>query len=108
LESVKLTGPWSGLKAGVKAGWEAGESIPGKLIKGGVHGAAGSIINGKTVLWGASAIAGAAGAFNEMNKAHMGQMDGQITRPTPRVPAYDLNAGASGDLVFALNANRRG
>jgi hypothetical protein len=108
LDSVKLTGPISGARLGAEAGWEAGKTLPGKIIKGGIHGATGALINGETILWGSSIIAGAAGAFNEMNRAHMGQMDRNITRPTPRIPAYDLNAGATGDLVFALNANRRG
>lgn len=51
---------------------------------------------------------GAKKAFNAFNTAHMGQMDGQIRRATPMIPAYADNAGASGDLVFALNRNRRG
>lgn len=108
LESVKFTNPISGAKIGAKAGWASGKTLPGKLIKGGIHSATGAVFNGQTVLWGSSVIAGAAGAFNEMNRAHMGQMDGQITRPTPRVPYYENNGGATGDLVFALNANRRG
>jgi hypothetical protein len=47
-------------------------------------------------------------AFNTYNTIHMGQMDGQVRRATPMVPAYADNAGATGDLVFALNRNRRG
>ncbi len=43
------------------------------------------------------------------NQIRMGnQRDNYITRATPRIPAYKDNAGASGDLVFALNSNRQG
>jgi hypothetical protein len=67
---------------------------------------------GKSLIAGSALIKGAAGGFNELNKSHMGTMDGQITRATPRMqpsqPAYAQNAGATGDLVFAMNKNRRG
>lgn len=108
LESVRLTGPLSGARAGAKAGWAAGKSLPGKIAKAGGQGAAGSIINGKNILVGSSLLKGAASAFNEWNRQHMGRMDGQIRTSTPRVPMYMDDSGATGDLVFALNANRRG
>lgn len=77
---------------------------------------------GKTTLIGSSLMAGAASAFNEFNKIKMGQMDSMISAPAPQIPMYDQqysggssrnssyvnNAGATGDLVFALNKNRRG
>lgn len=100
LSKVKFTGPVSG----AKAGWAEGKSLAGKLAKGG----AGALVNGHSMLWGAGIATAAAGTFQAFNKIHMGQMDGQVTRVTPRTPAYFDNAGASGDLVFALNANRRG
>jgi hypothetical protein len=104
LGSVKLSGPLTGFKEGFKAG----KTLPGKLARSVGEGLPRTIINGKTILWGSSVVAGAASAFSEMNKAHMGQLDNQITSSTVRTPSYANNAGASGDLVFALNANRRG
>lgn len=97
---VKLTNPISGFKAG----WNQGESALGKVGRG----VRGGLINGQTVFWGGAAIKGVKDAFQEVNKIRMGTNDGQITRAAPRVPSYLDNAGASGDLVFALNANRRG
>jgi hypothetical protein len=63
---------------------------------------------GKATLWGGAIGAGVTSAFQEFNESRMGSSDGQVSRATPRTPSYDLNAGATGDLVFALNANRRG
>lgn len=51
---------------------------------------------------------GAGKAINTFDSSRMGTMDGYVTNATPRVPSYQDNAGATGDLVFALNANRRG
>ena len=63
---------------------------------------------GAGLIVGASVIGGMRGAFDELNAKRMGQMDTKTQRATPQVPAYDQNAGATGDLVFAMNANRRG
>lgn len=63
---------------------------------------------GKALMVGSSVIAGMAGAFNEMQRTHMGTVDTYMTSMTPRIPSMPDNAGATGDLVFALNANRRG
>lgn len=63
---------------------------------------------GATAVVGSALIGGAREAFNEFNTSHMGQRDGMITRATPRTPSYMDNAGATGDLVFAMNRNRRG
>lgn len=63
---------------------------------------------GKGVVVGSALFAGAKEAFNDFNSNRMGQRDGQITRATPRTPSYENNAGATGDLVFAMNRNRRG
>ena len=47
-------------------------------------------------------------AYRNYNQRRQGVVDNHITRATPQIPSYDLNAGATGDLVFAMNANRRG
>lgn len=46
--------------------------------------------------------------WNAEKKVRMGQIDPNITRATPNIPSYMDNAGATGDLVFAMNRNRRG
>jgi hypothetical protein len=66
-----------------------------------------TLINGRSVVVGAAAISGLTAGWQEYNKAHMGQIDPYMTKPTARTPYLD-NAGATGDLVFAMNANRRG
>lgn len=96
---VKFTGPITGSKAG----WRKGEKLHQK-IAGGVSGA---IFNGKTVMGGVALAEGVKKAWNTVQTAKMGQNMG-IDRLTPRIPSYSDNAGATGDLVFALNANRRG
>lgn len=63
---------------------------------------------GAGLIIGASVIGGMSGAFDELNTKRMGQMDTMIHKATPQTPAYQQNAGATGDLVFAMNANRRG
>ena len=57
---------------------------------------------------GASVVNGVRGAWDDFNRNRMGTHDGQVRRATPRTPSYSNNAGATGDLVFAMNANRRG
>ena len=101
VEGVKLTNPVSGFKAGVAGG----KTVGGKIV-GGVRGA---LVNGQSVLWGASLMSGVAKGFGEYNKSRMGQYDGQVTTSTPKVPNYQMdNGGADGDLVFALNNLRNG
>lgn len=97
-DKVKFTGPISG----AKAGWNNSKGI--KKI---TNGAVGAVINGKTLLGGAAVIEGTKKAWSTLQTAKMGQMTGVQTL-TPKVPSYENNAGATGDLVFALNANRRG
>lgn len=63
---------------------------------------------GAGLVFGSAVVSGATEAFNDFNRNRMGQSDGQITRATPRTPSYANNAGATGDLVFAMNKNRRG
>lgn len=63
---------------------------------------------GAGLIVGASVIGGMRGALSELSTRRMGQMDTRTHRATPQIPAYEQNAGATGDLVFAMNANRRG
>lgn len=63
---------------------------------------------GAGLVVGSALLSGTQEAFNSFNRNRMGQSDGQITRATPRTPSYAQNAGATGDLVFAMNRNRRG
>lgn len=64
---------------------------------------------GKLVATGAALISGTSQATKNFNNHTMGtQRDSQITPHAPSLPAYANNAGATGDLVFALNANRKG
>ena len=60
------------------------------------------------LLGAGAAVHSARGALAEADRIRMGTVDPYITRATPRPPSYYDNAGATGDLVFALNANRRG
>ena len=51
----------------------------------------------------------ALGAFNESNQMDRGTSDGQVYRATPGYGEYlQAPGGASGDLVFALDRNKRG
>ena len=63
---------------------------------------------GTGLIMGSAFIKGTQEAFQDFNRNRMGTSDGQITRATPRTPSYADNAGATGDLVFAMNRNRRG
>lgn len=62
--------------------------------------------------WGAIGAAGIAGslmsAVDTYDQARMGVRDEYITQAAPKIPSYKEDGGASGDLVFALNRNRRG
>lgn len=99
LDKVKLTGPISGFKNG----WARSGN---KLQKTG-NAITGSIINGKNLLVGEALYTGVKKAWSSLEAAKMGQMVG-VSTMTPRTPSYANNAGATGDLVFAMNANRRG
>lgn len=65
---------------------------------------------GTTLAIGGAAIAGVPRAAKTYAEDRQGQSDGQAVgnAPAPYVPAYQQNAGATGDLVFALNDMRRG
>lgn len=63
---------------------------------------------GKGLFAAASFAGGVHEAFDDFNRKHTGYNDGTLVRATPQMPSYANNAGATGDLVFALNRNRRG
>ena len=87
---VRLSGPIQGFKSGK-----------------GLQKISNSIINGKNLIGGMALIEGMRGAWGEIESSRMGSNMGVQTM-TPSIPSYSDNAGATGDLVFALNANRRG
>lgn len=119
IDKVKFTNPVSGFKAGLRKGGEfksfasgsSKASVVGHNMKTGMAKAGGAIkgalFNGYTILGGAEMIEGVSKAWNTLQTDRMGQMTGMQTM-APRTPSYSNNAGATGDLVFALNANRRG
>lgn len=89
-------------------------NIAGKMIKKNPGNNADGIISdyslsglGKAMVIGGSLIKGAKDAFNTYMNDKVGQRDAYISSPTPQIRLTD-NAGATGDLVFALNNNRRG
>lgn len=63
---------------------------------------------GKGIIGAGAAVKGIRSGYEALENNRMGQMDPYVHRATPRLPSYANNAGASGDLVFAMNANRRG
>lgn len=114
LSQIKFTNPRSGFKAARRARLDATyKSTDSALKRFGSQslalkdGVVGSLVNGVTVMGGFAAAEGVAGAWNKYEKAKMGTNMG-VVGMTPRVPAYSQNASATGDLVFALNKNRRG
>lgn len=89
-------------------------NIAGKMIKKNPGNNADGIISdyslsgfGKAMVIGGSLVKGAKDAFNTYMSSKVGQRDGYISSVTPQIRLAD-NAGATGDLVFALNNNRRG
>ena len=63
---------------------------------------------GWATIIGGGAIGAVRSAAEAADNSRIGTKDPYITTATPRQSSYANNAGASGDLVFALNANRRG
>lgn len=63
---------------------------------------------GMMLFAGSEILDGVKRAGKKFEESRMGRSDGQITRATPRVSSYLDDAGATGDLVFAMNKNRRG
>lgn len=124
-DKVKFSGPIKGMKKG----WNSGKAFTsvkeatgfagkGKAIAQNLgtgiarsgkaaKGFANNIISGSTMITGIGIYEGINKAWGTLQSAKMGQMTG-TTSLTPQVPSYADNAGATGDLVFALNANRRG
>lgn len=109
----KLTGPISGARMGFMKGVGEFKNAEGFFNKARAVGSTaertltGSVINGKGLLLGGALIEGAAKAYHEEQKLRMGQMDPGMTSIAPKTPYLDP-AGATGDLVFAMNKNRRG
>ena len=63
---------------------------------------------GHGILLGAGIIGGIGAARRQFEVSRMGAVDPYMTTATPQLPRMHDDAGASGDLVFALNQNRRG
>lgn len=62
---------------------------------------------GKAVVFGGALIKGVKDAAKTYMNDKRGQIDPYITTMSPQIRLVD-NAGATGDLIFALNNNRRG
>lgn len=68
------------------------------------------------LLIGAAAVKGLGDSVKAFEQSRMGENDGMFRSATPMIPmqqatrnrpySFENNAGATGDLVFALNANR--
>lgn len=64
---------------------------------------------GKMLLAGAAVIEGVRGASSAFINSRMGEVTGEVVTATPKQPSFEkMNAGASGDLVFALDRLKRG
>lgn len=63
---------------------------------------------GATVIAGGAIVGAVKRGVDTSNTIRQGQRDGMVHTATPRTPSYANNAGATGDLAFALHANRRG
>lgn len=92
----------------------AASNIVGKFVKHSPGSNPGTLLPnykftglGVAALGAGSLIKGVKGAYNTLMNDKIGQRDGYISSVTPQIRLAD-NAGATGDLVFALNNNRRG
>ena len=65
---------------------------------------------GKAIVYGSALVAGTLGAYNDYETTQMGTPSGEVVGPTPRMnyTRFGEEMGATGDLVFAMNRNRRG
>ena len=59
---------------------------------------------------GVGLVAGSIGAYNDYEVSQMGMPSGEVASPTPAISytRFGEEMGATGDLVFAMNRNRRG
>lgn len=104
-DKVAFTGPISG----AKRGWNKATKYGGVVGAGEKVASAtkGVFVNGKMLMGGTALAKGIGSAWGKVEKAQMGTNMGVVTN-TPRIPSYSNNANATGDLVFAMNSNRRG
>lgn len=117
INKVRFTKPISGAKAAmsrnplkhidVKTNWRDYATNARYRTRQVGSAVGGFLFNGATIIGAATVAEGVKDAWGEFKRQSMGQMTGIVTN-TPRVPSYSNNAGATGDLVFAMNANRRG
>lgn len=103
---------------GVKAAGQLGKSmvkVPDKSISVGLNNIGEFKLNGTAgvILTGAMAYKGIAEGVKTFEKSRMGVNDGMLRTATPiiplqqnKTPSYANNAGATGDLVFSMFANR--
>ena len=65
---------------------------------------------GKAIVFGTALAGGTMGAYNDYETTQMGTPSGEVVGPTPRMnyTRFGEEMGATGDLVFAMNRNRRG
>ena len=65
---------------------------------------------GKALVYGSALAAGTVGAYRDYETTQMGTPSGEVVTPTPRInyTHFGEEMGATGDLVFAMNRNRRG
>ena len=66
--------------------------------------------SGKALVFGTGLVAGSFGAYKDYETRQMGTPTGQVETPTPQISYthFGEEMGATGDLVFAMNRNRRG
>lgn len=62
---------------------------------------------GKALIAGTYMAEGVRDSWNKIEQSRMGANYGVVDM-APKTPSYANNSGATGDLVFALNANKRG
>lgn len=61
----------------------------------------------KGIIFALTAFSAIGAAADESEAMDVGRIDPYMVGPAPRLPSYDDNAGATGDLVFALHKNAR-
>lgn len=106
-----ITGAEIGVGALAKAGIRA-TSFASHFLKPDANEMIGYKLNagGKMLVTAGALTKGIVGGFSTFNKIHQGTIEPGLVRATPQ-PVYSSmmnNAGATGDLVFALHNNRRG